>query len=99
MSSLDLDPYQILDESPTSKEHYDLRRQAGLTSPPIEEATLALALASAGSVFTVVVRTVDDGKAVGMGRVIGDGLVFLQVRTVSHSSYIIADSKIFRARL
>lgn len=75
--------YQILDETPTAQEHRHLRTVSGLTPPPINDESLSKALKN--SVFVVVVRT-STGEAVGMGRVIGDGGLFMQVSLPSLSS-------------
>ena len=78
--------YLLFDESPTASVYYNLRKDAGLTPPPGTEATLTGALAL--SVYTVLART-EGGTVVGMGRIIGDGAVFLQVRaTESQTMYL-----------
>lgn len=72
-------PYRLLDECPSSEEHTYLRKISGLTPFSIKDEALKRGLSL--SFFAVVLRTL-EGKAVGMGRVIGDGALFLHVRLI-----------------
>jgi ribosomal protein S18 acetylase RimI-like enzyme len=67
--------YDVHIESPTVAEYLELRQVAGLSPFAREAARRGLA----GSLHAVVVRTSADGKAVGMGRLVGDGGCFVQV--------------------
>ena len=61
------------DKTPTPAEHYHLRKEAGgLTAPPQPENEEALKR----SFFCVTLRdtSTSDNKAVGMGRIVGDGM-------------------------
>ncbi|KAL9551391.1 hypothetical protein PS6_005034 [Mucor atramentarius] len=60
---------------PSAKVHCDIRRRAGLTPKSIEVAEKALPL----SVYGVSIILDEDQSVVGMGRLIGDGHLFLQV--------------------
>ncbi|RYE85858.1 MAG: N-acetyltransferase [Hyphomicrobiales bacterium] len=59
--------YQLVERTPTIKEFCDLRRLSGLTPKSAEAAARGLP----NGLFAVVVEA--GSKAVGMGRVIGDG--------------------------
>jgi len=58
---------------PTAEEHIALRTASGLGPHDIERVRAALPR----SILAVTLR--DNGRAIGMGRVVGDGTVFLQV--------------------
>lgn len=64
----------LVDAPPTPEEHARLRDAAGMTPFPAASAPAGLA----ASWFAVTARA-PSGEAVGMGRLIGDGALFLQV--------------------
>ncbi|CAH8772801.1 GNAT family N-acetyltransferase [Paenibacillus dendritiformis] len=63
----------ILHEAPSPEEYVAIRTAAGLSSKSLEGAAVGLQ----NSCFTVTLR--QDGKLIGMGRIIGDGGCFFQV--------------------
>ncbi|GHB34574.1 N-acetyltransferase [Pseudovibrio japonicus] len=65
--------YQILQEAPNLEDYLRLRRVAGLSRFSEEGARKGLA----ATIFGVCV--VNDGRVVGMGRLIGDGGCFYQL--------------------
>lgn len=65
--------FTIHEEVPGVEAYCRLRRDAGLT--PRSEAAAAAGLPN--TVFAVTIR--NDGETIGMGRVIGDGTLFLQI--------------------
>jgi GNAT superfamily N-acetyltransferase len=67
--------YELNTQRPTEAEYLGLREVAGLSPFSAEAATRGLA----GTLHSVVVRIEGDGRAVGMGRLIGDGGCFVQV--------------------
>ncbi|KAF2021822.1 acetyltransferase, GNAT family [Aaosphaeria arxii CBS 175.79] len=81
--------YVILQRIPTAQEYHDLRKAANLTPPPLEAA--AKALANSFACFTAYERihmqddTTPglDQHPVGMGRLLGDGALFLQLCDVA----------------
>jgi GNAT superfamily N-acetyltransferase len=58
---------EILERLPTPREYVGLRERVGWSSPSMEDCERALV----GSLAAVCV--VDEGEAVGMGRLVGDG--------------------------
>ena len=68
------DEYVLEEKVPSPEEQYNLRKQAGLTPPPRPENEISLK----NSFFGVTIRT-KEGEAVSMGRIIGDGAIFLVV--------------------
>lgn len=65
--------YIAANRTPTPAEYMQLRAAAGLSPFSEEAATMGLA----GTVFAVVIE--QGNRAVGMGRVIGDGGCFFQI--------------------
>ncbi|MCA0920975.1 GNAT family N-acetyltransferase [Pseudooceanicola nanhaiensis] len=65
--------YRLVERTPTAEEHTALRAAAGL-SPHGAEATRA---GLPGTIYAVVIETA--GRAIGMGRLIGDGGLAFQV--------------------
>jgi GNAT superfamily N-acetyltransferase len=70
--------YQLSDEVPSAEDYLRLRRVTGLSPKSAEGAAIGLPR----SVFGVVVRN-GGGDVVGMGRVIGDGGLMLQVTDIA----------------
>ena len=65
----------LVEEVPTAAEHHSLRSSAGLTPPPQPENEEALQK----SYYCVTLRdTSKDNAAIGMGRIVGDG-IFLYI--------------------
>ncbi len=62
------------DQAPSTEEHTRLRAAAGLSGYTVAATTAGLE----GSWFAMVARD-STGCALGMGRVIGDGAMFLQI--------------------
>lgn len=71
--------YTVEDTVPTAEDYYQLRADAGLTPPPRDH--LELALRNTWCAATVRERA--TGEAVAMGRVLGDGGVFLFVTDIA----------------
>ena len=69
--------YELSDEIPSAEDYLRLRRVTGLSPKSAEGAAIGLPR----SIFGVVVRK--DGRVVGMGRVIGDGGLMLQVTDIA----------------
>lgn len=69
---------QILDRAPTPEDHARLRDAAGMSTLPAASTPRGLV----GSWFAVTARA-PTGEVVGMGRLIGDGALFLQVVDVA----------------
>lgn len=67
--------YNLNIGSPTVAEYLGLREVAGLS--PFEREAAKRGLDA--SLYAVVIRTAADGKAIGMGRLVGDGGCFVQV--------------------
>jgi GNAT superfamily N-acetyltransferase len=65
--------YELVVEVPSSEDYRRLRVSAGLSAKSAEGAALGLP----NTLFGVVVRK--DGRVVGMGRLVGDGGLHLQV--------------------
>lgn len=65
--------YRLVRRRPSLAEYLHLRAVAGLS--PFAEAAARRGLA--GGLFAVVIE--EDGRAVGMGRLVGDGGCFVQV--------------------
>jgi len=65
--------YELIEAVPSSEDYRRLRVAAGLSPKSAEAAAAGLP----NTCFAVVIRK--DGKAIGMGRVIGDGGLFFQV--------------------
>ncbi|RVD86535.1 uncharacterized protein DFL_004805 [Arthrobotrys flagrans] len=70
-----MEDFEILHETPSPEDYFRLRQISGLT-PKTRE---AIARGLPNTLFGVVVRHKDDGKVVGMGRVVGDGGLFVQI--------------------
>lgn len=70
---------EIIHNPPSPQEYIDLRIAAGLS--PKEKQAAAIALKN--SIFAVSLR--EDGRLIGMGRIIGDGGCFYQVVDVAVS--------------
>lgn len=69
---------EIVARAPTPSEHAGLRAAAGMSAPPAAASPAGLA----GSWFAVT-AVAPTGRAVGMGRLVGDGALFLQVVDVA----------------
>lgn len=67
------DPYKLTPETPAAEDYCRLRKVAGLSPKTMEQAEAGLP----HTFHAVVVR--HEGKAIGMGRSIGDGALFLQI--------------------
>ncbi|MBF2475138.1 GNAT family N-acetyltransferase [Listeria seeligeri] len=65
--------YFITNELPTAEEFVNLRVDTGLSFRSVEVSSLALLK----SVYFVGVRAKEDNKLIGMGRLIGDGSMFI----------------------
>lgn len=65
--------YKVVSRTPTIDEYMQLRAAAGLSAFSAEAAAKGLA----GTIFAVVLE--QDGRLVGMGRLIGDGGCFFQI--------------------
>lgn len=65
--------YQLHKETPSIEDYRRLRVLSGMSPKSLEAATAGLP----NTLFAAVIR--EDGKAVGMGRIIGDGGLFFQV--------------------
>jgi len=70
--------YTIHQALPSPAEHFHLRSSAGLTTTPIDPAGPQYLKALQTSPYALVART-QTGDAVGMVRLIGDGLLVLQI--------------------
>lgn len=68
-----MDNYQLTPRVPTPDEYLHLRAAAGLS--PFSRAAAELALPN--TIFAVVIE--EAGRAIGMGRLIGDGGCFFQI--------------------
>lgn len=66
--------YEIVDATPSPEDYVRLRTAVELPAGSVEAARRGLAATWAG-----VLATTDEGNTVGMGRLIGDGALFLQV--------------------
>ena len=71
------DAYRLSDETPAAEDYLRLRRISGLSPKSAEGAAIGLPR----TIFGVVIR--HEGRAVGMGRVIGDGALMLQVTDIA----------------
>lgn len=71
------DTYQLSEETPAAEDYLRLRIVTGLSPKSAEGAAIGLPR----TIFGVVVR--HSGHAVGMGRVIGDGGLMLQVTDIA----------------
>lgn len=79
--------YCILERTPSPQRYHDLRQASGLTPPPLDPGIIPTALA--GSWYCIIVikgpqpvdsdTSVRDEDVVGMGRLIGDGAIFMQL--------------------
>lgn len=67
------DTYTLTVETPSPEDYCRLRSVAGLSPKSLDQARIGLPR----TFHAVVVR--HDGRAIGMGRVIGDGALFLQI--------------------
>jgi ribosomal protein S18 acetylase RimI-like enzyme len=67
------DEYTITAETPSPEDYCRLRVAAGLSPKSLDQARLGLP----HTFHAVVVRR--EGRAIGMGRAIGDGALFLQI--------------------
>ncbi len=65
--------FEIADAVPTPEEYINLRKKAGLSAKSIEAAKKGLP----NSLYGITIR--DNGRLIGMGRVIGDGACFFEV--------------------
>lgn len=65
---------KVLHESPNAQEYIALRLTAGLSSK--DDSAVQKALGH--SMFTVVVRN-ENSELIGMGRIIGDGICYVQI--------------------
>lgn len=91
---MDNSQYVVLQRLPTPQEYHDLRKLANLTPPPMEAVPKALANSVAGFVAFERKLMLDDTTpspdqpAVAMGRLVGDGALFLQLCDVAvHPDY------------
>ncbi|KAF2109225.1 acyl-CoA N-acyltransferase [Lophiotrema nucula] len=83
--------YVILNRLPTAQNYHDLRRDANLTPPPMHGDIVQRALDNSFVCFLAFERNLmlDDTtpgsnqEAVGMGRLLGDGTLFLQLCDVA----------------
>ena len=66
-------PYELVEETPAIDDYRRLRSVSGLSPKSLEAARIALP----NTLYAVVVR--HDGRAIGMGRVVGDGGCHMQV--------------------
>jgi GNAT superfamily N-acetyltransferase len=69
--------YELSAEIPAAADYLRLRRVAGLSPKSADGAAIGLP----NTIFGVVVRK--DGRVVGMGRLVGDGGLMLQVTDVA----------------
>ncbi|KAL0141082.1 acyl-CoA N-acyltransferase [Mucor lusitanicus] len=67
--------YTLLEQTASPKVHCELRKRAGLTPKSVEVAEKALP----DTIYGVSIINDEDQSVVGMGRLIGDGHLFLQV--------------------
>lgn len=65
--------YVITTELPSAEEFVQLRVDAGLSFRAIEASRKALLK----SVYFVGLRSKENGKLIGMGRLVGDGIMFI----------------------
>ncbi|MDC9823812.1 GNAT family N-acetyltransferase [Devosia sp. ZB163] len=72
-----MDEYVLVERIPTVEEFCELRRLNGLTPKSAEAAARGLP----NSVFAVVIE--HEGRAIGMGRVIGDGGTAYQLTDIA----------------
>jgi len=63
----------ITESIPSAAEYVDLRERAGLSKKSIAAAKIGLP----NSLYSVSIR--DNGRLIGMGRVIGDGACFFEI--------------------
>ena len=68
---------EIIESTPSAAEYVKLRDSAGLSRKSIAAAKIGLP----NSLFSVSVR--DNGRLIGMGRVIGDGACFFEIVDVA----------------
>ncbi|HEY8575549.1 MAG TPA: GNAT family N-acetyltransferase [Devosia sp.] len=68
-----MDPFELRPETPSVEDYRRLRRVSGLSEKSLEAAAAGLP----NTWFAVTVR--HEGRAVGMGRIIGDGGTAFQV--------------------
>jgi ribosomal protein S18 acetylase RimI-like enzyme len=80
--------YSIVEQNPTPHTYYELRKAAGLTPPPLGD--IEKALAASWVSFIAIEGTPEapasanlTSSAVGMGRLVGDGALFLEVVDVA----------------
>ncbi|MAU97171.1 MAG: N-acetyltransferase [Fulvimarina sp.] len=66
-------PYELVEETPAIDDYRRLRSVSGLSPKSLEAARIALP----NTLYAVVVR--HEGRAIGMGRVVGDGGCHMQV--------------------
>ncbi|KAF2817239.1 acyl-CoA N-acyltransferase [Mytilinidion resinicola] len=73
--------YVLRSHTPSPQEYHDIRKAAGLTPPPLEASIPALAASwICFSAFEESkLETEEKPPVVAMGRVIGDGALFLQI--------------------
>lgn len=81
--------YVILERLPTPQDYHDLRKLANMTPPPMDAVPKALANSFASFLAFERKYMIDDTtpaqnqSAVGMGRLLGDGALFLQLCDVA----------------
>jgi len=76
--------YHIEERTPTPQQYHDLRKISGLTPPPMSPISSGLA----GSWFSLVIIHTPTSEVVGMGRLVGDGSLFLQLVDIAvHPSH------------
>ena len=78
---------EIIHTPPSPEEYIDLRIAAGLSSKDKQAAAIALK----NSIFAVSLR--EDGRLIGMGRIIGDGGCFYQVVDIAVSAETTAQAR------
>ncbi|KAL9541942.1 hypothetical protein MBANPS3_008857 [Mucor bainieri] len=67
--------YTLLEQTASPKVHCDIRRRTGLTPKSVEAAEKALP----HTIYGVSIINDEDQSVIGMGRLVGDGHLFLQV--------------------
>ncbi|KAF3163624.1 hypothetical protein TWF225_010385 [Orbilia oligospora] len=70
-----MEDFEVLHETPSPEDYFRLRKISGLTPKSRE----AIARGLPNTLFGVIVRHKADSKVVGMGRLVGDGGLFVQV--------------------
>lgn len=75
--SLNMQEIEVLYEPPTAKEYVNLRAAAGMRERTISSAERGIP----NSVFWIILR--NQGKLIGMGRVVGDGSTIVQITDIA----------------